>query len=603
MPELAAFLALPVAILVLERWHGVQLPGPLLLVVIVVATYRFGFPLGATLAVEGIVLLHIYGHPFMMRFGWLTFVVWTTFTVACAFLVDRVVTRESRARGRAEASEERFVGVFAAAQVGLVVIDPELGVVESVNPTLCAISGYSEQEIIGQDPAFMMYERSSSVLRTPELAKLIQGELESVQTSGIMVRPDGEQVFVDIAAVVVAGDDGRPRLAATIIDRTAYLRAEEQARRAQRLDAVGRLAGGIAHDFNNLLTVISGYSRLVLEDHPPPRIERDVRLIEEAADRAAELTRQLLAFSRKAVVRPRLLDLNAVIRRIDRMLRRLIEAQIEIETDLAAGEILVVADEVQVEQLLMNLIINARDAMPAGGVLTITTRPARLDEHLPGSRLLRAAPGAYAAVTVTDTGVGMAPETIERVFDPFFTTKGEAGTGLGLATAYGIVEQAKGDLEVRSSVGAGTTFTVYLPLATRPAADPHPLAAPLHILSKGDAARILLVEDEPSVRELVTKILNGAGHSVVTAATADQAIEQLVAEPGIDVLLTDVGLPSRSGVDLAVQVTRRLPDIAVVYMSGYADTPMPRDAKLVAKPFAAADLLASIDTALQHSRN
>jgi two-component system cell cycle sensor histidine kinase/response regulator CckA len=484
----------------------------------------------------------------------------------------------------------------------MIITDLEHGVVESVNPTICEITGYSEEEIVGHDPAFLMYERRSAVLRTPEVAKLVAGELPSVRTSGIMVRRDGEQVFVDIAAVVVAGDDGRPRLAGTIIDRTAHLRAEEQARRAQRLDAVGRLAGGIAHDFNNLLTVISGYSRLVLDDQPPPRIERDVRSIEEAAERAAELTRQLLAFSRKAVVRPRLLDLNAAILRIDRLLRRLLEAQIEIETDLQAGEVQVVADEAQIEQLLMNLIINARDAMPAGGVLTITTGAVRLDDWTPGSRLLGAAPGDYAAVTVADNGVGMLPETIERIFDPFFTTKGEAGTGLGLATVYGIVQQAHGDLAVRSVAGVGSTFTIYLPLAARAAPEGETGPKPAELSPSSDVARILLVEDEPSVRELVTTILSGAGHSVVSAANADQAIEHLDADPVIDVLLTDVGLPFRSGLDLAVQVTHRLPDVAVVYMSGYADTPMPRDATFVAKPFAAADLLATIDTVLQRSK-
>jgi two-component system, cell cycle sensor histidine kinase and response regulator CckA len=600
--ELAVFLVLPAAIVQLERWHAVQLPGPLLLIVILVATYRFGFPLGALMALEGIGFLRAFGRPFTLQFGWLVTGVWASFAVISAFLVDRVVTRERRARARAEASEARFVGVFAGAQVGLIVIDSERGVVESVNSTLCEISGYSENEIVGHDPALLMAEQRFPVLGTPELSRLVQGELASVRTSGIIVRPDGEQAFVDIAAVVVAGDDGRPRLAGTIIDRTAHLRAEEQAHQAQRLDAVGRLAGGIAHDFNNLLTVISGYSRLILDDRPPPQIERDVSLIEEAAGRAANLTRELLAFSRKAVVRPRLLDLNTVIRRLDRMLRRLIEAQIEIETNLAPDGLQVVADETQIEQLLMNLIINARDAMPAGGVLTISTRRIELAGDARGDRLLGAVSGEYAAIAVADTGVGMPSEIVGRIFDPFYTTKGDGGTGLGLSTVYGIVEQAHGDIEVCSTVGGGTTFTVYLPVAAHLAAEADPESRPADRERDPSEAIVLVVEDEPRVRELVTTILDSAGHAVHVAATAEEALDQLDGGLAIDVLLTDVGLPSQSGVELAVQVTHRLPDVAVVYMSGYADKPIPRDAKLVTKPFAAADLLATIDTAARGAR-
>jgi len=300
-------------------------------------------------------------------------------------------------------------------------------------------------------------------------------------------------------------------------------------------------------------------------------------------------------------VRPRLLDLNSVISRIDRMFRRLIEAQIEIETDLALGEVQVVADETQIEQLLMNLIINARDAMPTGGSLSISTRSVRLDEDGRSSRLLGARPGEYAAVTVADTGVGMLPETLERIFDPFFTTKGDGGTGLGLATVYGIVEQAHGDLEVRSIAGVGTTFIVYLPIAADSAHAVDVVPEPVDTRPRVSEARILVVEDEPRVRELVTTILRSARHTVHAASTAEEAIELLHRGLVVDVLLTDVGLPSQSGLELADQVTGWLPGVTVVYMSGYADKPMPHDAKLVTKPFGAPDLLGTIEAALSEA--
>ena len=598
------FLLYPVLILLLQRTPHFQYPGLALAFGIVACAYYGGVALGVVLTIESLILLQAFARPTTLPLTWTTSLVGAAIGIGFVIWTDRVVRSERRALERSRQSEERFDRIFEGTQVGVITIDPRTRLIESVNPTFCRISGYTREETVGRDPMFLMHDQSSAVLQTPEMPKLLSGELDRVHRSAVMARPSGEQVFVDIVAVIVAGEDGEPRLAGTIIDRTAHMHAEELARRSQKLDAVGRLAGGIAHDFNNLLTVISGYASLALEEDLPPAATEDVGAIRQAATRAAQLTRQLLAFSRKVVLHPQPVDLNAVIVDLGVMLRRLIEARVRVQTRLAPDLPPVHADEAQVEQVLMNLILNARDAMPTGGTLTIATSAMSFEDGDERRRMLEIEPGDYVAVSVSDTGVGMSPEAVEHIFEPFYTTKGENGTGLGLATVYGIVHQSGGAVDVRSQPGAGTTMTVYLPVAPT-SAEPTdsgalPSASPIRLRTA--SARILLVEDERAVRELAHAILSKAGHDVVAVDHPVRALELVDDGLEIDLLLTDIVMPVRSGIELAADVEQRVPGVCTVYMSGYSDDlhgELPaHDAIFVAKPFDAETLLEQVGAAL-----
>jgi len=542
----------------------------------------------------------VFGRSYVVHFDSPSFAFALVLIIAFVVWIDRIMRAERRALRRSRRAEDRFQRIFETTQVGLILIDPRTRVVHSVNPTFCEISGYSRDEIVGHSPTFLMHEGQSPVLETPEMPRLLSGELPSVRRTAVMTRPSGENVIVDIVAMIVSDEDGRPMLAGTVIDRTAHLHAEEQARRAQRLDAVGRLAGGIAHDFNNLLTVISGYAALALEEELEPRVADDVNAIRQAANRAAALTRQLLAFSRKVVLRPQPLDLNLLIADLGAMLSRLIEARIDVQTKLAPDLPPVHADETQVEQVLMNLILNARDAMPSGGSLTIATSCATFEDG--DERLVRELdPGEYVAVSVADTGVGMTEDTVAHAFEPFFTTKGERGTGLGLATVHGIVHQSGGSVDISTQAGVGTTVTVYLPVSRDAVADSQTPPAPAAHGRTG-GARILLVEDEPAVRDLAEAILDRAGHEVFSAQHADTALELVDDGLEVDLLLTDIVMPGRSGVELAAELERRSPGVSVVYMSGYTESTQRAvaadDAIFVPKPFDTETLLGHIDAAL-----
>ena len=597
-------LAIPFVVLALLSTNSpvVGVPGLIGAVTVIVATYYAGLLVGALVTLELFVLLGVFADPYTVTFRWTTLTVGAVVLMAIAVWTDRVVRRERKLLHRSRLAEERFDRIFEGTQVGVIVIDPRTTLIEDVNPTFCRISGYERDEIVGRPPMFLMHQQASVVLETPEMSKLLSGELASVYRSAVMKRPDGEQVFVDIVAVIVTGEDGEPRLAGTIIDRTAHMLAEEQVRRSQKLDAVGRLAGGIAHDFNNLLTVISGYAALALEDDLPPSAADDVDAIRQAAARASQLTRQLLAFSRKVVLRPHPLDLNAVIVDLGVMLRRLIEAPIRVQTKLAPDLAPVHADEAQVEQVLMNLILNARDAMPTGGTMTIATWPVTFGDDDRRRRILEIPPGEYVGVSISDTGQGMSPDAVEHIFEPFYTTKGENGTGLGLATVYGIVQQSGGAVDVESRTGEGTTMTVYLPVASVELPDDREDEDDDAPTARARGAKILLVEDERAVRELAQTILVKEGHEVVAVDHPDRALELVDDGLELDLLLTDIVMPARSGIELAAEVERRAPGVSVVYMSGYSENihgDMPTEAGIfVAKPFDAQVLLESIDAAM-----
>ena len=359
-------------------------------------------------------------------------------------------------------------------------------------------------------------------------------------------------------------------LLAVARDVTDQRRLEDELRQAQKMEAVGNLAGGIAHDFNNLLTAMCGYSEFILGDEEASdSVRRSATQIARAAESATALTRQLLAFSRKQILQPRVLDLNEVVTTVERMLGRVIGEHITLETSLDGGLGHVKADPGQIEQVILNLAVNARDAMPGGGTIVVETANVEIDEAA-ARQHVGLEEGSYVVLSVSDTGPGIDPEVVERVFDPFFTTKpiGE-GTGLGLSTAYGIVTQSGGYIGVYSEPGRGATFKIYLPRVLDEApAEPVPLPANV----EGGSETILLVEDEEIVRGIATEILQRSGYTVLAAATPEDALAVAERQPGtIDLLLTDVVMPKMGGRDLAVRVCALRPGIKVLYTSGYTD--------------------------------
>jgi signal transduction histidine kinase/CheY-like chemotaxis protein len=347
---------------------------------------------------------------------------------------------------------------------------------------------------------------------------------------------------------------------------------EEQLRQSQKMEAVGRLAGGVAHDFNNLLTAILGYGQLMQTrlDQASP-LHREVEEILKAGQRAASLTRQLLAFSRKQVLQPKVLDLNAVVTDIDKMLARLIGEDIEMIAfpDPKLGR--VKADPGQIEQVIMNLVINARDAMPQGGKLIIQTSNVILEDSYTGKRNLNLKPGPYVMLAVTDTGYGIDQKILPHIFEPFFTTKEQGkGTGLGLSTVYGIINQSGGDIWVETDTGRGTTFKIYLPRVDNPAEEQQASESRESLLSVSET--VLLVEDEDVVRKLVREILEMNGYNVLQAANGREALPICEQHAGpIHLMLTDVVMPQMGGRELAERVASLRPDMKVLFMSGYTD--------------------------------
>ncbi len=404
-------------------------------------------------------------------------------------------------------------------------------------------------------------------------------------------------------------DDGT--VAGTIgvsVEITDRLRLEEQFRQALKMEAIGRLAGGVAHDFNNLLTAIIGYGELAIGALPAgSEVRADVEEMYKAGQSAAGLTRQLLAFSRSQMLQPQVLVLNDVVTRMDSLLRRVIGEDVVLDTRLGAQVRPVYADPSQIEQIVVNLAINARDAMPGGGRLTIETGNVELG-HDQTRRHEGSAAGPHVLLTIADTGAGMSPEVRARIFEPFFTTKERGkGTGLGLATVYGIVRQSGGSIDLETEVGRGTTFRIYLPVAPeRSAAAPAP--GPAHEEVLRGTETILLVEDQAEVRAVARDILRRHGYVVLEAARPSQAMAIGASNSAIDLLLTDLVLPDMSGRSLAAQLRAARPGLRIVYTSGYTDDrTVLRDVAdagfpFVQKPFTPAALLAKIREVLDSDR-
>jgi two-component system, cell cycle sensor histidine kinase and response regulator CckA len=376
---------------------------------------------------------------------------------------------------------------------------------------------------------------------------------------------------------------------------------------SQKMEAIGRLAGGVAHDFNNLLTAILGYSDLLANGLKPEDPMREgLTEIRNAGQRAAELTRQLLAFGRKQVLSPRVSDVNDVLGGLLKLISRLIGEDIELKTHFEPKLKHVFVDPGQLEQVVMNLVVNSRDAMPKGGTILLNTRMSSPDARVLASSE-GARPGAHVVVEVVDSGGGMPPEVMARMFEPFFTTKGVGkGTGLGLATVYGIVHQSGGFIDVESTVGRGTVFRVYLPPATGPASTVTP-AAPAAATPAGTGT-ILLVEDEETVRKLAMHVLRAKGYTVLEASSGSAAIELAREHKRIDLLLTDLVMPRMGGHDLATALRKDIPGLRVVFMSGYAPeavlegTAPARGETFLSKPFSPAELTKCVQEKLGQAK-
>jgi len=439
-----------------------------------------------------------------------------------------------------------------------------------VNPALVSMLGYaSAEEILALDP------RRDVFVDSGELASLMQDFQSGSRLDNIEVRwkrKDGKVITVRLSGSVVNSPDGAQVLEIIAEDVTEQRVLENQFRQAQKMEAVGRLAGGVAHDFNNLLMVIGGYTEVLLErtESENPLFPK-IQAIHQATERATSVTQQLLAFSRKQILELKVVDVNAIVTDMERLLRPLIGEDVELQTRLARDLGRTRADAGQVEQVLMNLVVNSRDAMPNGGRITIQTANVTLDKDELRRDYSYIQPGSYVMLSVSDNGHGMDRETQARIFEPFFTTKEKGkGTGLGLSTVYGIIKQSGGYVLVQSEAGQGTTFRIYLPRVEE--ATPPARHLPLPLELNGGSETVLLVEDEGSVRELVRETLETKGYRVLEAENGEAAlrITNQHSDP-IDILITDVVMPGMSGRELSTRMRTSHPQTKVLYLSGYTE--------------------------------
>jgi two-component system cell cycle sensor histidine kinase/response regulator CckA len=480
------------------------------------------------------------------------------------------ITERKLAGAALRASEERMRFALENAEIGIWDIDFVNGTIRWSH-TLEAQYGLAHGAFAGTFDAVTECTHPDDRAAVEETLRNARASGEDFSIQSRAIWPNGEVHWLNGAGRIQLDEQGAPvRGVGISMDITERRRLEAQFQQAQKMEAVGRLAGGVAHDFNNLLTVILGYCELLMRDFDQGDVRRsDVAEIQSAGTRASRLTRQLLAFSRKQIIEPTLLDLNQIATDLQAMLGRLIGEDVEVALNLAPDLAYVMADRGQLEQIVMNLAVNSRDAMPHGGTLTIETANVELDEQYakahPGVE-----PGGYVALIVADTGCGMTPEVQARIFEPFFTTK-EAGrgTGLGMATVYGIVTQNRGSIDVDSEIGRGTSFRISFPRSdeTEHVAETPPTAA------RPSSARhtVLLVEDEDGLRELARKLLERLGYIVLVAANAVEALQLFEDNPSIDVVLTDVVMPGASGPELSRELVERRPGLKVIYMSGYTD--------------------------------
>ncbi len=522
--------------------------------------------------------------------------------VMTARFVDEVVSAAA-AREALALSEERLRAIFEGVNDAIFLHDPRTGAILDANPKVTELYGYTREEVCRLAIGDLSTDAPphTQVEALEWIRRASRGETPVFEWQG--QHREGRAFWVEVS-MRRATIGGNQRVLALVRDISERKRAEEEHARlrgqlehAMKMEAVGRLAGGVAHDFNNLLTAILGNAELCLaQTGPAEPMHGKLDDIARAARSAASLTRQLLSFSRKQILEPRTIDLNALVARSRQMLRRLIPENIELETALADDLHPVEMDEAQLEQIIVNLGVNARDAMPDGGTLRLATSNVELDEHAASTRP-GVAPGRYVALTVSDTGHGMTEEVRRRVFEPFFTTKPKGqGTGLGLATAYAAVQQAGGFMDVDSAPGCGARLTLHLPKA-KASSCREQRAVPAAPEPAARGQTILLVEDDDMVRVLAHEILLQAGYRVIQAANGNEACALFASDrASIDLLLTDVIMPGMNGRELANRITQEQPGIPVLFASGYDDNliadhdVLPTGVNFISKPYTPASL-------------
>jgi two-component system cell cycle sensor histidine kinase/response regulator CckA len=486
------------------------------------------------------------------------------------YVVQREI-REARERARRreieqqlELSENRYRVLVQNMHEGVLVVGPD-AVITFVNPGMARMLGCAPEEAVGRS----VFDFIAPSRRDEARLEFERSLTSKPSTRETLIRTEaGEIVEVLLRTVPIFDESGRMEYGfATVQDITERRELQRQVRQAQKMHAIGQLAGGVAHDFNNVLTIITGNAQLLEARESLSESGREsVVQIRRAAESAAELTRQLLTFSRKQQIQIEVLDLNEVVAKMAPMLRRMIRRNIELILDLAEHLAPTRADRVQIQQVLLNLVINARDAMPGGGTLTIETDNVTLDSYYAATHA-DVEPGEYVRLSVSDSGVGMEEEVRERIFEPFFTTKQEGdGTGLGLATVYGIVRQVGGWIYVYSEPGEGTVFKIYLPVSEEaPAAAQE---AEDEIDCRGDET-ILIVEDDEQVRSYAAEALTRHGYTVIEADGGAEALRVLEREPSVDLIITDVMMPGITGGELAEEAASLRPELKVLYVSGY----------------------------------